>query len=153
EFEEFDSPVTQEKLEATVAQPNDADFKRDVQNLINMGGDDPGPILGAVSAQIKRDVRQQLLDRLEQRLNFYLRNGRTADRIAAANLVSDTMGSARRQDNQELPGAGGERRTAAPNSFYLRQAMRKLAGDLQKLTVDGDTQVQVATVRALSNLE
>jgi HEAT repeat protein len=165
DFEEFDTPVPLDKIEAAVQQPNDADFKREVQNLMKMGGEDSSRVVTAVSAQIKRDVRLQLLDRLEQRIHFYLRNGRPADRIAAANLVSDTMGNARRQDNQAMTpderfqqsggkgGNAGERRGSATNALFLRQRMRELAGDLQKLSRDADAPVQVASVRALSNLE
>jgi HEAT repeat protein len=153
EFDEFDSPVPLEKVEAAARQRGDEEFQRDVQKLLKMGGEDPSRVVGAISAQLKRDLRQLLLERLEKRLRFYLGSSRTTDRIAAANLVSDTMGNARRQDNQEPVSGSGEQRGSSSNSLYLRQRLRNLAGDLQKLTREADAQVQVASVRALSNLE
>jgi HEAT repeat protein len=152
EFEEFDSPVPMEKVEAAVRQRDDETFQRDVQKLLKMGGDDPSRVVSTISAQLKRDLRDQLLKRLEESLRVYLGGGRTADRIAAANLVSETMNNARRQDNQE-PVSGGERRGPSSNSLFLRQRLRNLTGDLQKLTREADAQVQAASVRALSNLE
>lgn len=153
-FEDIDTPVPIEKIAAAVRQPKDDDFKRDVQKLLKSAGDDSGRVVEAINAEIKREVRIQMLDRLEERLRFYLRTGRTADRIAAANLVSDTMSNARKQESADVSGISGtERRGPTEGSRSLRQRMAPLARDLQNLLRDPDPQVQVAAVRGLSNLE
>jgi len=161
---ELDSTLPMERVRNAVRQESDEAFKRDVQKLMDDNADDPGSVNRAVVAEIKHEVRLQLLDRLQNRTRFYLSQGRNADRVAAANLISDTMKTSRRQDVSQYrpPGIsaaapGGifstEKDITPPSSRYLRQRLRSLSPDLEKLIADSDTQVRVAAIRALSDLE
>ncbi len=143
--------VPLDQVEAAVRQPDDESFKRDARKLVKMAKDNAASATNMIAVEIKRMVRLTLLERLDQRLRFYLRSGRTADRIAAANLISETMSNVRKQDNAELPGGG--RKAATLGSRFLRQRLRELTGDLTKLTLESNSEVQVASVRALSDLE
>ncbi len=148
--------VPLDKVEAAVRQPDDARFQRDVENLVAMAKDNAAEATQLVAAEIKRSVRLTLLERLEGRIRFYLRSERSADRIAAANLVSEILAHARRQDNAELPGVAPTnplRKSGGMGSRFLRQRLRELDADLQKATRDAQPQVQVAAVQALSELE
>jgi HEAT repeat protein len=151
DFVESDTAAPLDKVEAAVRQPDDASFKREVAKLLKQAKDNAGDASRMVLVEIKRMVRLSLLERLDQRLRYYMRSKLAAERIAAANMISETMSSARKQDNAELP--GGVRKTATLGSRFLRQRLRELSGELQKLTVDAEPQVQVASVRALANLE
>jgi HEAT repeat protein len=160
---DLDSTLPMERVRNAVAQENDQAFKRDVQKLMDDNADDPGSVNRAIVAEIKREVRLQLLKRLENRTRYYLSEGRNADRVAAANMISDTMNSSRRQDISQFrpPGSSAAvpgvlvstEKDITPSSRYLRQRLRALSGDLEKMIADSDTQVRVAAIRALTDLE
>ncbi|HEY7330883.1 MAG TPA: HEAT repeat domain-containing protein [Gemmataceae bacterium] len=159
---DFETTVPPEQVKKAVLQEKDDAFKKDVQKLMADHADDPISVDRAIVAEIKRSVRVYLLERLENRTRIYLGQGRTADRIAAANLVSDTMNTSRRQDISQwhdptgaiVPGVMvSTGRDITPSSRYLRQRMRALSGDLEKMVSDPDSQVRVAAIRALSDLE
>lgn len=188
DFDPLDAPASLEKIAAAVRQPNDDDFKRDLQMLMNMAGGDSASVAKAAAAEIERNLRNRLLDRLEQRLRFYLdgyvefdltafsldsstfaleplehrfrvslRAGRSTERIAASNLISETMSSSRASAKAELPGSTADKTIAKRGitltSRSLRGRLQSLSDDLAKLTRDSDPLVQVAAIRALSNLE
>jgi HEAT repeat protein len=162
---EFDLDPTLEldQIRKAVLQPTDEAFKRDVRKLISAHTEDPYSVNRAIVAEIKREVRLGLLERLENRARFYLSQGRVVDRIAAANLISDTMNTSRRQDISQYRPAGSSvaipgvlvstSQDITPSSRYLRQRLRSLSGDLEKLLSDSNTEVRVAGIRALSDLE
>jgi HEAT repeat protein len=152
ELSEPDTNVTLDRVEAAVRKPDSDSFKREAQRLLEMAGDKP-LVVQLIADEMKRDVRLALLQRLEQGLHRYLRAGRTVDRIAAANLISQTMFDARKQGSSEIAAYSEPRKPAPQSSRFLRQRLREFSGDLQKLTGDTDAQVQVAAVRALSELE
>jgi HEAT repeat protein len=151
DFGESEMPVPLDKVEAAVRQPDDAGFKREVEKLVKMAKDNAGEVTRMVLVEIKRMVRLTLLERLDQRIRFYLRSQQSSERIAASNLISETMSLARKQDNAELPRE--VRKAATLGSLFLRQRLHELTGDLQQLTLDAEAPVQVAAVRALSDLE
>jgi HEAT repeat protein len=162
---EFDvtSSVPLDQVRKAVLQQKDDAFKRDVRKLMSANADDWRDVDRAIVAEIKREVRLHLLDRLENRTRFYLIQGQTADRIAAANLISETMNSSRRQDISQYRDPGSRvtvpgvmistEKDVTATSRYLRPRLRALSGDLEKLVSDPDTQVRVAGIRALSDLE
>lgn len=160
--EEVDPSVPEDQVKKAVRETEDSAFKRDVQQLMAKT-DDLGAVNTAIVGEIKRDVRRQLLDRLQKRTRFYLLEGRTVDRIAAANLIRDTMSNSRRQDvsmyhdeksGAVIPGVMATRsEDIAPGSGPLRESFRELSGDLIKLTEAPDPQVRAAAIHALSDLE
>jgi len=154
------APVSLGQVRRVVLQTDDEAFQRGVQKLLADHSDDPGGVSEAIVAEIKRQVRLSLLKRLEDRTRFFLSQGQSTDRIAVANLISDTMNTSRRQDVSRFPTPGGGVVTGVmagqditPSSRSLRQRLRTLSGDLEKLISDPDTQVRVAGIRALSELE
>ncbi|MHB1422648.1 MAG: HEAT repeat domain-containing protein [Gemmataceae bacterium] len=152
------SPAPSDQVRKAVSQASDDAFKSAVRKLLAAYPVERNFVKEAIVAEIKREVHLQLLDRLEKRLRFYLLEGRTEDRIAAANLVSDTMMNSRRQDTSQLSGVPNvmfnkSKEDITPSSKYLRPRLRALSGDLQKLIADSNPQVQVAAIRALSDLE
>ncbi len=162
---DIDSPGQLGQVRRAVSQKDDNAFKREVQKLIadNSEEGDRDSIVRAIVGEIKREVRLQLLERLESRTRFYLNEGRDEDRVAAANMISDTMNTSRRQDislyrdpqtGVTVAGllASGPK-DITPSSRYLRQRLRTLSGDLEKLIANSDSQVRVAAIRALSDLE
>jgi HEAT repeat protein len=176
DFSDVETPATIDKVEAAVRQPTDEAFRRAVQNLLKTesGEGKSTEIAWLVSIAIKREVRLSLLERFENRLGFYLRSGRSADRIAAANLISETMNNARKQVSVEVEtrrasvpseeivkgkSSGAGKAPPAPKipssvgTGFLRERMARLGPSLEKLTQDRDPQVQVAGVRALGDIE
>jgi HEAT repeat protein len=153
---EFESSVPLDRIRKVVLQKEDDAFKRDVQKLMADYPDDPSSVNQDLVAEIKREVRLHLLERLEDRMRFFLSQGRVVDRIAAANLISDTMNTSRRQDISRWQGVPGvmitTSRDVMPSAHYLRQRLRELSGDLEKLLADPDSLVRVAAIRALSDL-
>jgi HEAT repeat protein len=162
----LEAVVPKDQVERAVRQKDDEAFKRDVDKLMEGHADNPGEIRDvnqAIVAEIKSEVRQQLLERLENRTRYYLAEGRNADRVAAANMISEIMNTSRRQDISQYRPAGSTaavsgvlistEKDVTPSSRYLRQRLRSLSGDLDKLIADSDTQVRVAAIRALSDLE
>ena len=156
--------VPPERVLNAVREESDQAFKRDVQKLMAENAEDPASVNRAVVAEIKRAVRVQLLERLDNRIRFFLSEGRVADRVAAANLISDIMNTSRRQDISQYYDV--ESRTTVSGLGIMapkyqdimrgksfRQRLRSLSGDLEKLTADSDSQVRVAAIRALSDLE
>jgi len=148
-----------------IVQAKDDDFIREVQKLMADQSEDRfslNSLSQALVAEIQREVRLQLLDRLIDRTRFYLSQGRVADRIAAANLISDTMSTSRRQDISQFRTESGAilsgvmittPKDITPSSHYLRRRLRALSSDLEKLVADSDILVQIAGIRALSDLE
>jgi HEAT repeat protein len=145
--------VPADKVEEAMRLPSEEAFQREVQKLLKSAGDNVGDAVLQIAADIRRDVRLALLDRLEQRTRFYLQSGRPADRIAAANLITDTMTNSRRLDTSETTSLTGGMRRGATSSRFLRQRLQVLTPDLIKATRDPDPQLQVAAVRALCDLE
>jgi HEAT repeat protein len=144
-----DTTVSLKEIEEAVRQPDEEAFKSKVEELMRKTPDDSG-VGRAIVAEIKRDVRLRLLDRLEERTRFYLHGKREEDRIAAANLLSETLTKSRRQYVGIMV---DKTRDAAPTARYLRRRLRNLTPDVQQLLRDANLQVQVAGIRALSNLE
>jgi HEAT repeat protein len=157
------SPVPLDQLRKVVLQAGDDAFKNEVRKMMASYGDDPHGVNRGLVAEIKRDVRQQLLDRLEKRLRFYLLESRAEDRIAAANLVRDTIGTSRRQDVPQFRSKDSlypvrdvmapKKSDISPGSLDLRQRLRAVGSDLEKLLADSNPRVQVAAIHALSDLE
>jgi HEAT repeat protein len=162
ELDPFTS-VPLDQVRKAVLREKDEDFKRDVRKLMTEHAEEWKSVDQAIVAEIKREVRLHLLERLESRARFYLSQGQTADRIAAANLIGETMNASRRQDISQYryPGSimvvpGVMRSTKediTPSSRYLRPRLRALSGDLEKLISHPESQVRVAGIRALSDLE
>lgn len=158
-----DTPRGLEGIREAVRKMDEEAFKKDMRKLFAKVPDDPRGVTRAIVAEIKREVRLQLLGRMEERTRFYLRGDRTADRIAANNLITDTMETSRRQDVSQYISAEGKAAVAGvmnnpfgdvnPTSHSLRTRLRELTGDVRRLTGDADPQVQASAIRALSNLE
>jgi HEAT repeat protein len=161
---EFDTEngVSLDQVKKAVLEPTDDAFKNDVQQMMAKT-DDPSGVNRSIVSEIKREVRLQLMERLEKRTRFYLLEGRTEDRIAAANLIRDTMTNSRRQDISMYrdPSSGAAvpgvlittSKDVNPSSRYFRQRMRDLSGDVTKLTENPNPQVRAAGIHALSDLE
>lgn len=152
-----ESPDVQTRAREIVVQADDDAFRRELEKALAKTND-ATELSRAIIDEIKRDARLQLLERLETRTRFYLREARTEDRIAAANLLSQTMIETRRQDRHEALTSAGiirepARRETAPGARSLRQRLAAAAGDLRKLLADSNPQVQAAGIRALSDLE
>ena len=160
----LEAVVPLDQVKRAVLQKDDDAFKGDVVKLMEGHTDNPREISEvnqAIVAEIKREVRLQLLDRLENRLRFFFAQGRNADRVAAANLISDIMNTSRRQDVSQISGLTGEVvlgvMVPKPQDIIrgspFRERLRSLSGDLEKQLADPNTQVRVAAIRALSDLE
>jgi HEAT repeat protein len=160
---EFDmeSMESKDQIRKAVREPQDEAFKRAVAQMMAKA-DDPGMVNRALITEIKSEVRLELVKRLETRLRFYLGEGRDVDRIAAANLIRDTMTNSRRQDvsmyrTESGAAIPGVMRTTSQDvsesSHKLRQSLRDLAGDLKKLTEQPNSQVRAAGILGLSDLE
>ncbi|HWG45318.1 MAG TPA: HEAT repeat domain-containing protein [Gemmataceae bacterium] len=128
-------------------------FKDTIQGFL-VRAEDTSTVVRMISYEIKRDVRQRLVQRLLTDIRPYLRSSRPGDRVAAANLISQTMSESRRLSAPEEQILGDKStRTAILTSRFLREELSKLAGDVKKLTEAGQAvQVQVAGVHALSEL-
>ena len=140
-----------------VRESDDKSFQGAIQALLEKTADS-ADLSKAIVAEIKRETRRQLLERLETRTRFYLRESETEGRIAAANLLSQTMIDSRRQDRHEALTAAGmmrdsPRRETATSARSLRLRLAELKGDVRKLLADSNPQVQIAGIRALSDLE
>ncbi len=109
ELSDVDTKVSLTQVEEAVVRKQDSDaFKREVQGLLAMADDKPR-VGQMILDEIKRVVRLALLDRLVDGIRPYLRDSRREVRMAAANLITQTMTDARKQGN---PGGmkSGERR-------------------------------------------
>lgn len=157
----LDEPVPLDRVRRAVLQKDDEAFKNDVQRLMREHSDNPREVNSVTVTEIKRVVRLKLLDRLENRTRFYLNEGRNVDRVAAANLISNIMTTSRRQDISQfrtesgeiIPGVMAPKSQDISRGSRFRQRLRSLSGDLEKLVANSDTQVRVAAIRALSDLE
>lgn len=158
----FDERVQRDQIRKAVQQSGDEAFSREVRKLMTANPDYVSSINHALVAEIKEEVREQLLGRLENRTRLYLNKGRSEDRIAAANLVSDTLATSRRQDismfrtdsGSYIPGVmHSTSKDVTLSSSSLRERLRSLSGDLEKLIADPNPQVRVAGIRALSDME
>lgn len=154
---DVDSTIAPERIEQAVRAPDDEAFQRAVQKLLALKPEDRVSVNRAIVAEMKNEVRQKLLDNLEKNTRAYLRDGRGVDRIAASNLISDTITTSHSQDISQYAGVTGvmhsTSRDITQSSRDLRNRLRALIGDVRKLTLEADPQVQVAAIRALSNLE
>lgn len=169
---DIDSAVMSERADEAVSKPGDDEFARALASLMNgkapkeddeSGGLSTSSIATATASAIKREVRTKLLNRFENNLRHFLRNGRPIDRIAAANLAGETMANARKQyelaREVSMSGKGGSQGTTsvppkpAASSPFLRERLARLSQDLKRLTQDRDPEVCVAGVRALSDIE
>src|SRR5579883_82199 len=147
-----------------IVKEGDEAFKRGVQQLMAKAQDEVEriDINNAVVNEIKRELHSQLLDRLEKRLRFYLTEGRAVDRIAASNLLGDTMSNSRRQDISIYhdPDTGAsvpevmrnKRSDVRESSQGLRDHLRALSSNLTTLTEHPDPQVRAAALNALGEL-
>ncbi|HTU21330.1 MAG TPA: hypothetical protein VMG10_24970 [Gemmataceae bacterium] len=153
-----ESPDVLDKAKEAVSADDDEAFERAIRNMLAMTKDS-AEIVRAIITQIKHKARLDLLKRLETRSRFYLRGGqREEDRIAAANLLSDIMMDSRRQDRQEALTSLAmlrepTQRQTTPSARQLRRRIAELAGDLREQLSASNPQVQVAAIRALSDLE
>lgn len=165
---DFGEKVPPDQVRKAVENSQSEAFKRDVAKLMAAYPDDPDRVNRALVSEMKTQVRLQLLGRLEQRTRFYLREGRLADRIAAANLITDTLATSRRQDisqwrdpvTKALISSEVMRKkpediqdTTQSAAHNVRERLRGLSGDVEKLLADPNAQVRVAGIRALSDLE
>lgn len=165
---DFGEKVPPDQVRKAVENSQSEAFKRDVAKLMAAYPDDPDRVNRALVSEMKTQVRLQLLDRLEKRTRFYLREGRLADRIAAANLITDILATSRRQDisqwrdpvTKALISSEVMRKkpediqdTTQSSSHSVRERLRGLSGDAEKLLADPNAQVRVAGIRALSDLE
>jgi HEAT repeat protein len=160
---DLETPISLTRVRKAVREASDDAFKRDVQKMLDQKRDQIHDVGREIVREIKREVRLQLLERMEERTRFYLREGRPADRIAASNLIGDTMTTSRRQDVSQYTSKEGKTpvpgvmhstsRDVAESSKQLRARLRELTPDVRRLSADADVQVQVAALRALSNLE
>jgi hypothetical protein len=158
---DLDILVPLDRIRRAVLQKDDNAFKRDVQKLMEETSDNH-EVNRAIVSEIKREVRLQLLDRLEDRTRYFLGQGRNVDRVAAANMISDIMTNSRRQDVSQyrdpnvgvvVPGIMATEPKDVTRGSRFRQRLSSLSPDLEKLIADSDTQVRVAAIRALSDLE
>ncbi|HTU92677.1 MAG TPA: HEAT repeat domain-containing protein [Gemmataceae bacterium] len=166
-FSEFDfgEKLPLDRIHKAVLELGDDAFKSEVQKMMAAYSEETVNLNDAIVAEIKREVRLQLLERLETRTRFYLSQGRLADRIAAANLISDTINTSRRQDVSQFRDPESGRRVESvkevmvskpqdiTRSSQFRERLRGLSGDLEKLLADPNSSVRIAGIRALSNLE
>jgi HEAT repeat protein len=165
---EFGEKVPPDQVRKALENSQSEAFKRDVAKLMAAYPDDPDRVTRALASEIKSEVRLQLLDRLEKRTRFYLSQGRLADRIAAANLITDTLATSRHQDISQwrdpitktlIPSEVMRKKpediqdSTQSSSHNLRERLRGLSGDVEKLLADPNSQVRVAAIRALSDLE
>ncbi len=149
-----ESPVPLAQVKKAVAKGDERSFQQEVEKLLRMKPDYPADVQRIIIVEIKRDVRARLLQRLDDRLRHYLRDGRAEDRIAAANLIGDTVATARRQESYDLMAPEVTKTSSSRLSgHYLSRRLSELAGDLRTLIQNGNPQVQAAGVRALSELE
>jgi HEAT repeat protein len=162
EFDLGSEKMPMEPIRKALRQSEDEAFNREVRKLTAANPDDSEGVNRAIVTEIKHEVRQQLLVRLETRTRFYLRQGRSEDRIAAANLISDTLATSRRQDISQfrtetgilIPGVMRTTpKDVTKSSETLRERLRDLSSDLEKLIADSNPQVRIAGIRALSDLE
>jgi HEAT repeat protein len=108
--------------------------------------------LGDPEADLDNQAREKVMAKLENGLKAVLARGSANDRIAAANLVSFTVGAARRQDT-EGTGEGDRRRKTGGTFHFLRERMRGLSGDLERVAEDSTPEVRAAAARALGSIE
>jgi HEAT repeat protein len=149
---ESETTVPLKKIEEVVKEPDDKAFQSKVRAMFRSAPEDTPRIRRAITDEIKRQMRLQLLARLETRSRHYLHSSRDAERIASANLLTDTLEKSRRQDLSAL-GMFLKGPKAVSTSRYLRRRLHNLQGDLHQLLRDPDPRVQAAAIRTLSNLE
>jgi HEAT repeat protein len=94
------SPVPLENLQDLVDQPDNERFRQELQKTVKglRKNEDVDPTIQAVLMLINRQVHRRLLRRLHEGLQAYLQRGTATEKIAAANLVADTMSNARKLD-------------------------------------------------------
>ncbi len=155
-----EAPVPQEWIDRIVRESDSERFRQALTDLLRRIGEEKREdALRMAVAAIDRDVRLLLLEQLEQGLRSLLETGRPAERIAAAELIGETMSNVRQQEHAEEQAArqGPEtpRRRALPGSMrFLRQHLQALTGNLVKQTREaGDPELQAAAARALGELE
>jgi HEAT repeat protein len=161
EFEslELELPANPERVRAAVRQVDDDIFRRDITPLLNAIKDDETRTRATeqIVREIKRNAREVLLDRLEKTIRYHLVNGRAPDRIAAANLIGDTMIAEGKRSDVALPETPDDdkKNKGATATFLLdlRGRLQGLYPELEKLLRDHDQDIQVAAARALSALE
>ncbi len=109
-------------------------------------------------ADIDRQIRQMVIENFERGLRAIMRSGDVQQRIAAANLIGETVSGARRQDietveTELLLRPSPDKRTGPAGFRYLRDRMKKMAGDLDNLANDPSPEVRISAARALGNIE
>jgi HEAT repeat protein len=164
-----DSPDPETPMEAeTIAnllQMKDPEFEEELQKLLDKvkNDDKEAAFTKQIDFKIKEDSRERLLKRFTGDIGTYLRGKRSVDQIAAANLISETMSRARGRNRGESDSGYSEmigqdrtpslKRSEISIRDELRRWLSRLSGELRKLSNDSNLQVQIASVRALSNLE
>jgi HEAT repeat protein len=151
EFEDIDTSVPLKRVRDAVKKPDD-EFRTDIAKLLKDAGEDSAKISSAVLAEVKRNTRIELEDRLDKDIRAYMRSSRVSDRIAAVNLIRDTMSSSRRQETTSLA-AETDIRKRESGSRFLRDSLRTLVDAVEQLTRDSEPDVQVAAVGALADVE
>jgi flagellar biogenesis protein FliO len=145
------------RVRNAVRQSNDEAFKADIRKLLPKDPIEASEVNRAIIGEIKREVQLGLLKRLEDRSRYYMRDGRDAEKIAAVNLIGNTMTSSRRQDISHFEGVRGVMVTTSrdimPSAEFLRTRIRELMPEVRRLMHSDDPQIQIAAVRALSNME
>jgi HEAT repeat protein len=109
--------------------------------------------LGGAEADVDRLVRQSIVDRFEQGIKDVIAHGSAVDKIAVAYLLSFTVAGARRQDTQGAEAGGSGRKTSSASFRFLRQRLRTLVPDLDRLAQDPSPDVRAAAANALANIE
>jgi HEAT repeat protein len=158
ESSDVEPPANSQRVREAAQQTDDEVFRQKVSQLLNAIKDDDTRARASeqVAREIKRQARDELLDRFERAIRFYLANGRPTDRIAAANLIGETMISEGKRNEVALPEAAPDdkKKNLPPGSLRdLRGRLQGLYPELEKLLRDRDQDVQVAAARALSALE
>jgi HEAT repeat protein len=160
DFESFDvePPANPERVRAAVHQTDDERFRREISAILNAIKDDDTRARATeqIGREIKRNARDELLDRFERSVRYYLSQGKPVDRIAAANLIGETMASEGKRSDVALPEASPDdkKKNLAPSSLRdLRARLQGMYPELEKLLRDREPEIQVAAARALSALE
>ncbi len=113
-----------------------------------------GGHLSPQEADIDRQVRETVIEQFEQGLRGAMRRGDVNQRVAAANLIGETVSGARRQDIETVETSRLlNDKKLQPAYRYLRQRIKTMVGDLDRLARDPSPDVRTAAARSLGNIE
>ncbi len=141
-----------QRVQEAVLQTDDEMFQQRITRLLNPIKEDDARARASeqIAREIKRQAHEGLLERFEKSIRFYLANGRPTDRIAAANLIGETMTSEGKRNEVALPEPAPEdkKKNVAPGTLRdLRGRLQGLYPELEKLLRDRDPEIQVAAAR------